>query len=85
VYLSSIQTTLRSLVSRLKPAGRLVVVEYNTRRGNGAVPFPLPEEEFLALAATVGLAQAEIRARVPSTFLGEMYTRVALQQSAEAT
>jgi hypothetical protein len=71
------ETTMRSLVSRLKPAGRLVVVEYNVRRGNGTVPFPLPAEEFLALVATVGLVQAEIRARTPSTFLGEMYNGVA--------
>jgi trans-aconitate methyltransferase len=73
------ESTMRSLVPLLKPAGRLVVIEYNTRRGNGAVPFPLPEEEFLALAATVGLVQAEIRTRAPSTFLGEMYTGVAVR------
>ncbi|MBX3000695.1 MAG: hypothetical protein KF893_19395 [Caldilineaceae bacterium] len=40
-----------------------------------------PHEEFLALAATVGLAQAEILVRAPSTFLGEMYTGVAVRSA----
>jgi SAM-dependent methyltransferase len=31
------ESTVRTLVSLLKPAGRLVVVEYNTWRGHGAV------------------------------------------------
>jgi trans-aconitate methyltransferase len=72
------EAVIRSLVPLLKPEGRVVVVEYNARRGNGAVPFPLPEEEFLPLAARVGLVQAEILVRTPSTFLGEMYTGVAI-------
>jgi trans-aconitate methyltransferase len=71
-----------SLLSLLKPGGRLVVVEYNTRRSNGAVPFPVHEEEFLALATGAGLVNAEIRARAPSTFLGEMYTGVAVRPAA---
>lgn len=61
------------LVSLLKPGGRLVVVEYNTHKGNLAVPYPLDERGFLTLARQVGLDQARIVARIPSTFLGEMY------------
>lgn len=75
---------LRRLVSLLQPGGRLVVVEYNTERGNSAVPYPLSAEGFLALAARVGLAEAEIRTRAPSTFLGEMYTGLALWREGEA-
>jgi hypothetical protein len=55
-----------------------MVVEYNTRRGNAAVPYPLDEWGFLALAEEAGLRQAGIVARIPSTFLGEMYAGMAL-------
>lgn len=70
---------LEQLVLLLKPGARLIVVEYNTHQGNYAVPYPLHETVFLALAATVGLHNAKIVARAPSSFLGEMYTGVALQ------
>jgi hypothetical protein len=68
---------LARLVKLLKPGGRFIVVEYNTRRGNAAVPYPLDEWGFLALAEEAGLGQAEIVARIPSTFLGEMFAGVA--------
>ncbi len=71
------ERVLRQLVTLLEPGGRLVLVEYNTNRGNAAVPFPLDEREFLQLAPRIGLRKARILARAPSTFLGEMYTGVA--------
>jgi len=65
---------LTQALSYLKPGGRLVVVEYNASRGNWAVPYPVDEGGFIALAAAAGLQGAQIVARAPSTFLGEMYT-----------
>ena len=73
------QPVLAALASLLRPGGRLVVVEYNTRQGNYAVPHPLDETGFLSLAQAVGLVRARILVRVPSTFLGEMYTGVAVR------
>lgn len=72
------QPVLARLVERLIPGGRLVIIEYNTSRGNPAVPYPLADQEFLTLVAEVGLKQPKIVARVPSTFLGEMYTGLAV-------
>jgi len=69
---------LSRLVRLLRHGGRLIVVEYNTIRGNSAVPHPLAEQGFLDLAAHVGLCEAHIAAKVPSSFLGEMYAGVAL-------
>ena len=69
---------LARLVRLLRNGGRLIVVEYNTIRGNTAVPHPLAEQGFLDLAAQVCLHEAHIAARVPSSFLGEMYAGVAL-------
>jgi ubiquinone/menaquinone biosynthesis C-methylase UbiE len=73
------EPVLRRLVGLLKSGGRLVLVEYNTNCGNCAVPYPLAEAEFLPLARTAGLREARIVTRAPSTFLGEMYTGVALK------
>jgi len=75
------QPVLASLVDLLQPGARLVVVEYNTGRGNYAVPYPLDETQFLNLARTLGLEQAQIVSRVPSTFLGEMYAGLAIAKS----
>jgi trans-aconitate methyltransferase len=68
---------LARLVERLKPGGRLIIIEYNTRRGNSAAPYPLADRDFLTLAAKIGLQAPQIVAREPSTFLGEMYTGLA--------
>jgi trans-aconitate methyltransferase len=68
---------LQQLVTLLKPGAPLVVIEYNARQGNSAVPYPLPEDEFLLLASTVGLQKGQIVTRVPSSFLREMYTGIA--------
>lgn len=69
---------LARLVRLLRHGGRLIVVEYNTSRGNSAVPYPLGDQGFLDLAAQVGLREAHIASRVPTSFLGEMYAGVAL-------
>jgi ubiquinone/menaquinone biosynthesis C-methylase UbiE len=67
------------LTDLLKPGGRLIVVEYNTSRGNFAVPHPLDEDGFLVLTHEVGLRRAGIQAKIPSTFLGEMYAGLAFK------
>lgn len=64
------------LMNLLKPGGQFVIIEYNTSRGNYAVPHPLDEMAFLTLANKVGLQKAQIVAKAPSTFLGEMYTGI---------
>ena len=62
----------------LKPGSRLIVVEYNTNQGNPAVPYPLDDRNWLELAAQVGLREARIASRIPSSFLGEMYAGMGL-------
>jgi ubiquinone/menaquinone biosynthesis C-methylase UbiE len=68
-----------NLATYLKGGGRAVVVEYNTRTPSPAVPFPLDPDDFLTLAADSGLVAGRIVARVPSSFLGEMYAGVAIR------
>jgi ubiquinone/menaquinone biosynthesis C-methylase UbiE len=66
-------STLNSVIKLLKPNGKLIVVEYNTDRGNSAVPYPISADGFARLAQTIGLREARVIGRIPSTFLGEMY------------
>lgn len=77
-FIKAKEAVLKALAALLKPGGRLLVIEYNTGRGNYAVPYPLAEADFLALAGRVGLVEGRIVAKAPSSFLGEMYTGLAL-------
>jgi ubiquinone/menaquinone biosynthesis C-methylase UbiE len=74
-------TTLTRLVKHLKPGGRTVIIEYNAARGNFAVPHPLDELGFIELAKVIGLQEVTIAARVPSSFMGEMYAGVGISPS----
>jgi ubiquinone/menaquinone biosynthesis C-methylase UbiE len=69
---------LIKLVNLLKSGGRLIVVEYNATQGNFAVPYPLDEVGFLTLTREVGLREARILAKIPSSFMGEMYAGIGL-------
>jgi len=77
-FVSQKRPVLAGIVSLLKPGGRLILVEYNTVQGNYAVPYPLDEAGFLTLARDVGLRQVCIVAKIPSSFLGEMYAGMGL-------
>jgi ubiquinone/menaquinone biosynthesis C-methylase UbiE len=72
------EVVLAGLSRLLKPEGIIIIIEYNTNRSNYAVPFPIPEGEFLKLADQINLQNAHIVTRVPSSFLGEMYAGMAI-------
>jgi SAM-dependent methyltransferase len=58
----------------LRPGGRLILVEYDTDRGNIWVPNPLSFGSWQALAARAGFVHTEHLASVPSHFLGSIYS-----------
>lgn len=58
----------------LKPAGRLILVEYNTDRGNMWVPHPLSYSTWEALARQNGFTSTTLLATQPSRWLGEIYS-----------
>lgn len=70
---------LRSLVGLLRPGGRFVLVEYDADRGNHWVPHPLTYPMWAALAGRVGLEGVALLGRVPSRFLGAIYSALALK------
>ena len=70
---------LRLVRDHLLPAGRLVLVEYDTDHGNPWVPFPLSFRTWAALAAEAGFRETQRLASVPSRFLGSIYSALSLR------
>lgn len=62
----------------LRPAGRLLLVEYGTDRGNRWVPYPLSFSSWQELASRCGFSHTSLLARRPSRFLGEIYAAVSV-------
>ncbi len=71
--------TLQLVHSSLKPGGRLLLVEYNTDRGNMWVPYPLSYESWAALSVRNGFEGARLLATTPSSFLQEFYAAESLK------
>jgi SAM-dependent methyltransferase len=58
----------------LRPGGRLVLVEYDTDRGNPWVPHPLSYPTWERLARATGFEDTRLLGRVPSRVLGAIYS-----------
>jgi ubiquinone/menaquinone biosynthesis C-methylase UbiE len=69
--------TLRAIRFSIAEGGRLVIVEYDADRGNPWVPHPFSFETWRAEAVRVGYAEPRQIGRVPSRFLGAIYSAVA--------
>ncbi|MFN8593691.1 MAG: class I SAM-dependent methyltransferase [Thermomicrobiales bacterium] len=57
----------------LKPAGRLILVEYDAETGNRWVPYPLSFRRLQAIAAAAGFAAPALLGVAPSRFLERLY------------
>ena len=73
---------IRSLAALLPPGAPFIVVEYDADRGNPWVPHPFTATTFARLAAEAGLVEPMPLARVPSRFLGGIYSAVSRRPSA---
>jgi ubiquinone/menaquinone biosynthesis C-methylase UbiE len=73
---------IRSLAAHLRPGAPFIVVEYDADRGNPWVPHPFTATTFARLAAEAGLVDTTPLARVPSRFLGGIYSAVSRRPSA---
>jgi len=62
----------------LKHGGRLLVVEYDSDRGNDWVPHPLSFETWRDLASESGFVETRKLATVPSRFLRRIYSALSL-------
>jgi len=60
----------------LRPGGSLIVVEYESDRGNPWVPHPFSYKRWVEMAAIAGFERTRLIGTVPSRFLGSMYSAV---------
>ena len=67
---------VRSLAAHLRPGGAFVVVEYDADRGNPWVPHPFSYPSWERLVVAAGLTGTRRLGRVPSRFLGAIYSAV---------
>ena len=67
---------VRALAAHLRPGGVFVVVEYDADRGNPWVPNPFSYRSWERIAAAAGLLETKPLGRVPSRFLGAIYSGV---------
>ena len=70
---------VRALAAHLRPGGRFVIVEYDADRGNPWVPHPFAFASWMRMAEEAGLAGTERIGRVPSRFLGAIYSAVSVR------
>jgi ubiquinone/menaquinone biosynthesis C-methylase UbiE len=66
----------------LKPGGRLILVEYDSDRGNPWVPHPLSYPTWERLSLEAGFSQTRLLARRPSSVLGAIYSALSLLDGA---
>ena len=62
----------------LADGGRLILVEYDTDRGNQWVPYPLAFPTWQALSTQHGFARTTRLATRPSRFLGRIYSALSV-------
>jgi ubiquinone/menaquinone biosynthesis C-methylase UbiE len=67
----------------LKPGGRLLLVEYDTDRGNPWVPHPISYPSWERLSPTAGFRDTRLLERVPSSVLGAIYSALSRRPDAE--
>jgi SAM-dependent methyltransferase len=72
-YVAEPARVLQSLVRWLRPGGSVVLIEYDRRRANRWVPYPIEKARLAELAEQAGLSAPVIGGSMPSRFSGEIY------------
>jgi SAM-dependent methyltransferase len=71
------EAVARHFLGMLRPGGRFVLVEYDADRGNPWVPHPLSFATWRTMAVDAGFDEPQLLGRVPSRFLGAIYSALA--------
>jgi len=72
-------SVLARLMQHVKPAGRVVFIEYDQRGKSRWVPYPISAEDLAVLTAAAGLTAPEVVARKASAYSGDLYVAVAMK------
>ena len=67
---------LELIYDYLLPQGCLILVEYNADRGNTWVPYPVSYKSWQSLVEEGGFVNTRLLKRVPSSFMGEIYSTI---------
>jgi ubiquinone/menaquinone biosynthesis C-methylase UbiE len=73
-FLEDKTAVLKRIKEYLHPGGSLILVEYNSDQGNRWVPFPISFVVWKSLVKDVGFEHTRLMERVPSSFMGEIYS-----------
>lgn len=76
-YIADGEAVLAGIAARLRPGGRLVIVEYDQHEATRWVPYPVPPERLSELAAHAGISEPVITATKDSRFGGRLYVAAA--------
>ena len=76
-FVQDADNVLTRLVAKLKPGGRVVLVEYDRHTANQWVPYPIPILRLPSLAAAAGLSKPIVTATRRSAYQGILYTAYA--------
>jgi SAM-dependent methyltransferase len=74
------EATIVKVRAMLRPGGRFVLVEYDADRGNPYVPYPLSFGTWQVMARQTGFDEPRLLGRVPSRFLGAIYSAIAIRR-----
>lgn len=80
-YVRHKEPMLQLLKSYLKLGGRLLLVEYDTDRGNMWVPYPFSYPTWEKIARQNGFVETRLLASVPSRYFGGMYSAMSLRDA----
>ncbi|HYX81808.1 MAG TPA: class I SAM-dependent methyltransferase [Gemmatimonadales bacterium] len=64
---------LARLVEWLRPGGNVVLIEYDRRRANRWVPYPIDVERLAGIAESAGLSPPVVSGSMPSRYTGIIY------------
>jgi ubiquinone/menaquinone biosynthesis C-methylase UbiE len=82
-FVRDAEVVLARLAARVRPGGRVVIVEYDRRAASRWVPYPVPIARLPALADAAGLSTPTITATRPSLFGGTLYVAAGVTLSRE--
>lgn len=77
-FLREKEEVLRLVRAYLRPRGRLILVEYDSDRGNPWVPYPLSYRTWETIADRNGFSRTRLLATAPSRFLGRIYSALSV-------
>jgi len=78
-FVADAEEALRTVAAQLRPAGRLVLIEYEGRRPSRWVPHPVSAARFAELAPASGFAPPQVVATRPSAYGGDIYVAVTVR------